>query len=277
VWARDPDIILVVGDFAYNRIITDPFHFTGADGGITTLAAQQKILQLAKAHNREVWFDVHVNTEGPRPRFNGTFSYIDALEKLAEGAKHRVVIFEYNAGNHSQRRALANAAATIAVERDGRLPIATSANCLQPDKQNDNDWDQGLLFLNPSKVWLQPPGYVTQMSSRNYQPVQVSAEVQGDGDQLAVSAKRSEDGKTLVLQVVNFSERALAAKLAVRGFVPKQSQSQVEELSAPLDAANTAEASEHVKPKVFEWQHKFANGQTVYQFAPHSFTVIRLE
>ena len=52
------------------------------------------------------------------------------------------------------------------IERDGRLPIATSANCLQPDRQNDNGWNQGLLFLNPSQVWLQPPGYVTQMLSR---------------------------------------------------------------------------------------------------------------
>jgi hypothetical protein len=178
IWARDPNIILVVGDFAYGQPIKDPFHFNGAASRITTLAAQQKILELAKSHHREVWFDVHVGTDGPRPDFGGTFSYIDALDKLAEGAKHRVVIFEYNAGNHSLRRALANAAATIWVERDGRLPVVTSANCLQPDGQNDNDWNQGLLFLNPSRVWLQPPGYVTQMISRNYQPLVVNSEIE---------------------------------------------------------------------------------------------------
>jgi hypothetical protein len=33
------------------------------------------------------------------------------------------VIFEYSAGNHSLWRALANAAATIWVERDGRLRL----------------------------------------------------------------------------------------------------------------------------------------------------------
>ncbi|MFO1514114.1 MAG: hypothetical protein U1F83_14570 [Verrucomicrobiota bacterium] len=53
VWAKDPEIILVVGDFAYGQKIQDPFNFRGAAGGITTLAAQQKILQLAKTHNRE--------------------------------------------------------------------------------------------------------------------------------------------------------------------------------------------------------------------------------
>ena len=49
--------------------------------------------------------------------------------------------------------------------RDGRVPICTSANGLQPDGQNDNGWDQGLLFLNTSQVWLQPPGYAAQMFS----------------------------------------------------------------------------------------------------------------
>ena len=95
------------------------------------------------------------------------------------------------------------------IERDGRLPIVTSANGLQPDKQNDNGWDQGLLFLNPSKVWLQPPGYVTQMLSRNYLPQRVKCEVTGTKDELDVTAKRSEDGTTLVLQVVNVGDQPI--------------------------------------------------------------------
>ena len=63
------------------------------------------------------------------------------------------------------KRALSNALATNEAERIGDLlPIACAANCLQPDGQNDNGWDQGLLFLEPvSKVWLQPPGYLFQM------------------------------------------------------------------------------------------------------------------
>ena len=82
---------------------------------------------------------------------------------------------------------MANALAINAIQRDGRLPIASSANCLQPDGQNDNGWDQGLLFLNPSHVWLQPPGYVTQMVSRNYQPVVLKCDAQSPGDSLNVS------------------------------------------------------------------------------------------
>ena len=156
--------------------------FSGAASGITSLAGQQRILQLARQHDREVWFDVHVGTEHPvksNSSLAGMFSFADALAKIADGARHKVVVFEFNAGNHAQKRALANALAINAIERDGRLPIVTSANGLQPDGQNDNGWDQGLLFLNPSQVWLQPPGYVTQMLSRNYLPQLVKCQVTG--------------------------------------------------------------------------------------------------
>ena len=209
IWAKDANVILVVGDFLYSRPISDPFHFSGAASGITSLAAHRKILQLAKEHNREVWFDVHVGTEGPTPdsTLAATSSYIDALDQIAGGARHRVVVFELNANNHSQRRALANALAVNALARDGRLPIVTSANCLQADGQNDNGWNQGLLFYNPSQVWLQPPGYVTQMFSRDYMPRVVTAEVRGGQSRLDVTSTRSDDGKTLVLRVVNPGDR----------------------------------------------------------------------
>jgi hypothetical protein len=275
--AKAPSIILVVGDFAYGRQIQDPFNFTGAAGRITSLAAHQKILQLAKQHGREVWFDVHVGTEGPRPDFGGTFSYIDALDKIADGAKHRVVIFEFNAGNHAQRRALANAAAINAVERDGRLPIATSANCLQPDGQNDNDWNQGLLFLNNSRVWLQPPGYVTQMISRNYEPLLVKSEVQEPQHALDVAAKRSQDGKTLVLQVVNFSAQPAETALNISGFVPRHPVAKVETLAGPLDAQNTADNPEQIKPALTEWPHNLRDERTTITFPADSFTVISLQ
>jgi hypothetical protein len=203
IWAKDPANILIVGDFSSHKVITDPFTFSGADSGITTLAAQKKILDLAKQHDREVWFDLHVWTDGPQPESSlaAMFSYIDAMEKIADGAEHKVLVFELNANNPSQRRAIANALAINAIERDGRLPITCSANCLQPDGQNDNGWNQGLLFLNPSQIWLQPPGYVTQMISRDYQPLVVKSECP-DRD-IDVTATKSEDGRTIVLQVPN--------------------------------------------------------------------------
>ncbi|MEJ0089645.1 MAG: alpha-L-arabinofuranosidase C-terminal domain-containing protein [Limisphaerales bacterium] len=275
IWAKDPAIILIVGDFTYHNVIADPFNFSGADSGITTLAAQQKILQLAKQHNREVWFDLHVWTENP-PLGNNVsamLSYVDAMDKIADGAKHKVLVFELNANNHAQRRALANALAINAIQRDGRLPIICSANCLQPDGQNDNGWDQGLLFLNPSQVWLQPPGYVTQMISKNYQSLVV--ESKSPVADLDVSATKSEDGKTLVLQVVNAGEKSLTVPLKISGFIPAKSAAQVLTLEGSLDASNTANMPEAIKPVASGWKHGLKDGETTMTFPVHSFTVIR--
>ncbi len=277
IWAKDPAIILIVGDFSYHQPIADPFNFTGADSGITTLAAHQKILRLARQHHREVWFDLHVWTDGPQPDITlpSLFSYIDALDKIADGAKHQVLVFELNANNHSQRRALANALAINAIQRDGRLPITCSANCLQPDGQNDNGWDQGLLFLNPSQVWLQPPGYVTQMISQNYQPLVVNSEIQNlTGRNLDVSATRSEDGRTLVLQVVNVGDQPIPANLSVGGFAPIRSVARVQTLAGSLSARNTA-SHRGIAPAQTNWKHRLKEGAASYTFPAHSFTVIR--
>jgi len=280
IWAKDKSIVPVVGDFAYNKPIEDPFHFSGADSGITTLAAQQRILQYTKANDGEVWFDLHVWTDHPVPTNNslgGMFSFADALDKIADGARHKVVVFELNAGNHAQKRALANAQAILAIERDGRIPIVSSANGLQPDGQNDNDWNQGLLFLNPSQVWLQPPGYVTQMLSRHYQPQLVQCDVTGADSGFDAVATRSEDGQSLVLQVVNTMDKEVAANIQLAGFVPRQPVAQVLELSGSLEVANTAAEPKKIAPQPSEWQHGIKDAQTTRVFPPNSFTVLRFE
>lgn len=280
VWASDPEIILVVGDFVYREPIRDPLSFRGAASGITGMAAHKKILDLAREHGREVWFDIHVWTADPQGlgEVRAAPSYVEALGRIAGGAKHKVVVFELNATNHAHRRALANACSINAMERIGdRVPIVCSANCLQPDGQNDNGWDQGLLFLNPCRVWLQPPGYVTQMISRNYQPLLVEADTQSPGDTLDVTAKRSGDGKTLVLQVVNASDEPVATRIRLAGFTPSRPTASVEELAGPLDAVNTAEAPGRIRPRRIEWQHELAKGMARYTFPPRSFTILRLE
>ena len=226
-----------------------------------------------------MWFDVHVGTDGPRPdsALAGAFSFRDALAKIADGARHQVVVFEFNAGNHSQRRALANALAIQAIERDGRIPIATSANSLQPDGENDNDWDQGLLFLNPSKVWLQSPGYVTQMFSRNYLPQLLRCQVTAPNDTLDVNAKRSENGRTLTLHAVNPTDKAIAAQIQLGGFTPRKPVAQVSELSGSLATRNTADQPNAIAPQLRQWSHGLKDGSTAYTFPPYSVNVIRFE
>jgi hypothetical protein len=279
LWAKDRELILVVGDFAYGQPIEDPSRFGGAASRITSLDAQRKILDLARERGREVWFDVHVWTDGPGASndLRALPSFVKALGKVAGGARYKVVVFEFNAGNHAQRRALGNALAIHAIERIGDfLPIACSANCLQVDGQNDNDWDQGLLFLNPLKVWLQPPGYVTRMVSRSRQPLLVEAEAAGAGP-LDVNAKRSEDGKILILAAVNPGNEAVTAEIRISGFVLLRPDAIVEELSAPYDAVNTADAPDRVRPKTSEWTHGLPGGPRGYTFPPRSYTILRFE
>ena len=279
IWTRDRDVIPVVGDFAYDDPIRDPLNVSGAASKIANLAGHRRILELAREHGREVWFDVHLWTEGPGPTksLKALPYYIDALTKIADGAKHRVVVFEYNAGNHAIRRALGNALATNVIERDGRLPIVTSANGLQPDRQNDNGWDQGLLFLNPSQIWLQPPGYVIQMQSRNYLPQVVTCEVNDPQGKLDVVARRSDDGRTLALNIVNPGDQAVAASIHLSGFVPDNPIAQVTTLNGPLDAVNTADKPHAVIPKLREWKHEIKDGRMSYTFSPYSFTVLRFD
>jgi len=270
IWTRDPKIILTVGDFHYTKPIVDPFHFDGADSGITSLAVHKEILDLARQFDSEVWFDVHVWT-GANPEVGGIQpwqTYVDAIDKLAGNARHHVVIFELNANSHDQFRALANAQTILAVERDGRLPFLSSANCLQIDHQNDNDWDQGLLFLNSTRTWLQPPGHVWQMVSQNYQPHLLRCTVNGQAESLEAVATASEDRKSIVLQIVNISHSPITAQIRFDGMALGNGIAQT--LAADDAAVNTADTPDTIIPTTLP-----ASSDNTFAFPPRSFSIVR--
>jgi alpha-L-arabinofuranosidase len=283
VWAKDRDLVLVVGDFAYNARIQDPFQFAGAPR-IKSLATHRKILEMAEQHGRPVWFDVHVWNDAPRDPdlpgggILGLRDFAAALKKLCPGADFKVCVFEENAGNPRLRRGLAHAHALNELERSGDVvPIVCAANCLQPDRQNDNGWDQGLLFLTPSQVWGQPSYYVTQMVARHYLPTCVRADVTSPGNALDVTAKASADGKVLQLQVVNLEGRPVPAGVALHGFSPTRPNARVTELAGRLEDVNTADAPERIRPRARDWAHQARQGRLDYTFPPHSFTILRFE
>jgi hypothetical protein len=277
MWAKDPNLILVVGDFCYGRPIGDPYKVEGA--AVNTLAAHKKILELARQHNREVWFDVHIGTETPRDwqGLGGVPTLITALHKLCPEAKCKVVIFEFNSNSHNLGRALGNARAINELQRLGSVTIACSANCLQPYRHNDNGWNQGLLFLSPSQVWSQPPGYVAQMLSKWRLPQCVEVQTKSPGDSLDVTAVRDKDGKAVQLQVVNLEGKAIAAELQLPGFTPAALAAKVATLSGPLYEVNTPEEPERIAPKETQWPHNLTAGKTTYTFPPYSLTILRFE
>lgn len=280
IWAKDPNVILVVGDFEYKRPITDPYKFEGAPR-IKTLAAHKKILDLAKAHGREVGFDVHIWNHNPRDahaHIAALATFEAALKAISPGASFQICILEENATNHSVRRAVAHGETINGLMRLGhRVRIVCAANALQPDGQNDNGWDQGLVFLNPAKAWLQPPAYVTQMVSKNAQARVVDASVTGADGDLDVTATRDADGKLLILQVTNVADAPRTSQVEIEGFTPSKASATVEELTGPLDASNTAEAPTRIRPRRGEWKRASGDKTSRYTFPPYSFTVLRFE
>jgi hypothetical protein len=277
-WATPRPPLLIVGDFQYSDAVVDPFAITGA-AGAPTLAGHQKLLALARAHDREIWFDMHVGTNGIRDRksIDALPSVIAALTRLADGARFKVAVFELNADNHGVGRALQNA---VAIDRfmrlGGQVPVVCSANGLQVDGANDNGWDQGLLFMNAERTWTQPPYHVTRMISSRWLPRTVPAT--SSHPRLEVTALTSEDGRVVQLNVVNSSvDQAVAARIALPGFAPRSPAALVTMLSGAVGDHNTADQPELIRPVESAWTHGLAQGPATYAFPPLSFTIIRFE
>jgi alpha-L-arabinofuranosidase len=102
----------------------------------------------------------------------------------------------------------------------------------------------------------------------------VYSQVQSPGNVLDVTAKRSLDAKTLVLQVVNLNGQSVEAAITLNGFTTSTSVSEAEELAGPLDSVNTAQESNKLVPTKAWWESKFSNGSTRFTFKPYSYTVL---
>ncbi len=281
IWQADPNMTVIVGDFAYSRAIEDPYDFKGAPR-IRSLSTHKKILDLAVQHGREVWFDVHVGTDKPRDPdgLGGIPSFIESLQRINPAARFKVAVLELNAGNHGLGRALSNAHAINELERLGdHVPAVCSANCLQPYKQNENGWDQGLLFLDPSQVWAQPPYYVTQMVSRHYQPLCLETVVECPDGALDVTAKRSEDGRTTTLSVVNVASHPVKTRIRFGTFAPRKDTAIVVRLTGGLNEINHPENPRRVIPAETIWPlvRDESHETIVYTFPEHSFTILKVE
>ncbi len=281
IWAKDANIKIIAGDFAYNERIIDPSNFRGV--AVSNLDIHKKIVDLATKHGRSVWFDVHVNNNRPRNadiEEHGMFGMSDLfyhLKQLCPDGDFKVTIFEENAFNHLFYRGLAHAHTINEIQRfEYEMPVLCAANCLQPDKQNDNGWDQGMLFLNPSQVWGQSSYYVTKMFADNYLPVCVKSMSSSFNNALDVSACISEDGKQLSLRVVNLDFRAVDTDIRISGFSPMKQQVSIEQISGNLEDKNTPDNPEKIVPIKMTADLNFSGGIGEYVFPPYSFTIINI-
>ena len=279
IWNKDPGMILVVADFWYPAHITDPYN-TGIPSN-KTLKGHEKILEFAKQNDKTVWFDVHIANDHPRdPDLEnkglvGLRDYISWMEKINPGADFKVVVLEENAGNHALKRALSHAHAVNELQRIKQgIPMVCAANGLQPYLQNDNDWDQGFIFFTPSKVWGQPPYYVTRMIAQNYLPLCIETETESPQNSLDVTAKMSDDRKILILQVVNLENIETITHISLGNFIPQRNTIHVTELAGNLEDVNTPDMPEKIKPVEKNYSFENQNGYIKYTFPPYSFTIL---
>lgn len=253
-----PDLILVVGDFAYRDVISDPYNFTGSDAGITTLAPHKSMLDNAAENGQTVWFDIHWWSESgnePVSYIEAAFSLYDALKQICPDSDPKLCIFELNANSHTVERALCNAFAINAtVKASDIFPIVCSANCLQVQDQNDNGWNQGLLFMDSDQVWLQPPALAAGLMESGLQNTLI-AHTADENVNFSVSATLSEDGKTVVLTVINRYEEGKQLWLELEGMDSATLQS----LHGGLKDVNTAASPE----KIAVGEAKPCDGQAI--------------
>jgi alpha-L-arabinofuranosidase len=267
IWAKDPSI----------RIIYCLSDNTREDvsGDIKYL---KQTIQHCRQNGHQAWFDVHVwNNEASEPDLKDFVFAEEKLKSVASDKDFKLCIFEENADNARMKRGLAHANAINRLQRlKYDVPIVCAANCLQVDKQNDNGWDQGLLFFNPEFFWGQPSYYVTQMIADNYLPVTIQSEFTSKTGSLDITARKSRDGKIISLQVVNYKSKLVNAHVILDDFNKSTKKIDVITLKGnSLDDWNTAEKQDAIIPVKSEINAK--DTKRNYIFAPYSFTIINFK
>lgn len=186
----------------------------------------------------------------------------------------KCAILEENGGLHNMQRALGHATILNAVRKHGDFVLTTvPANALQPWHQNDNGWDQGQIFFTPGKVWGMPPFYAQQMAAANHLPQLVQSSTT---EAINVTATRSEDGKLLVLHIVNTDSTAQQATITINNFTKRKKQVQASMLSGALNAENIPGNPEAIATKTTVTDLP-NTGNCGYTFAPLSYTILRFQ
>ena len=275
--------ILIMGDFGYAEPIVDPYNLSQADSGVLTLAGHKKILDHAvESGDREVWVDVHVFTDDPSGayRFGANFpSLYNALKSICPESKVKIAVFELNAWVHEFRRVLGNAVAIMTGEDMGDVfPIVCSANALQVDGQNDNGWDQGLVFMDSEKAWLQPPAYTTQMMHNAYQPNRLAYSLDQKLAGIVCNATGSEDGNTVVVKMVNDNAEPVSIRMDLGDFTGNLNTATVTTMAnEDRGLTNTAENPNNAVPVTETLENPVQNGQWIVTLPGNSFSVFEIQ
>jgi len=114
------------------------------------------------------------------------------------------------------------------------------------------------------------------MVAEDYLPQVVKTDFISKTDSLDITSRKSADGKTITIQVVNNKPTAVSVELVLAGQKMSAGKLSVTELKArSLDDWNTAEAPYRIVP--VKKAVKITGNNCSYTFAPYSFTLLRFE
>lgn len=291
VWEKHPEIVFVMGDTwvsheseAELQRLFQPDQLMGQR---VPIAAD--LLRFAKSLGKadQFWWDLHIHAPAAhhelyeplsaRDGIKGALEFRSRVMKLAPDCTFHLAFLEENGGQAGMVRALCHARNAHAIARADGIVAATVANCLQAD-QLDRCWGQGKIFFNDSAVWFQPPYYVDQMISRHWVPLVLECEYSSHGSHLNALARKSEDGKTLILTVVNLNSDPVATRLRFDGFDLAGAKIVAAETLAARSLAdlNTAEKPDKIVPVIERTPLEIQSSTSERTFPGFSFTLLRL-
>lgn len=185
--------------------------------------------------------------------------------------KMRCAILEENGSSHGVRRMLSHVIVQNAVRRMGDFVLTTCpANALEPYLHNDNGWNQGQIFFTPDKVWGMPPYHAQKLSSEHHQPLLIESVVVGRRDNsLNITATRSENGKEIVLHIVNMAKHPQTISLDFGSF-SKIRKAEKWVIVDEENGVNTPEEPTRISAQ--KQDVDFLNGDCSLQ--PYSYTVV---
>jgi hypothetical protein len=220
------------------------------------------------------YWDLHVGGDDPKAGLETDKEITNMLRMMREwdpDTKMKIAVFEENGSLHGVQRALGHSTNMNAIRRHSEDVLTSSpANALQPYLQNDNGWDQGQIFFTPDQVWGMPPFYSQKMQAENHLPLRIQSAVEGDLD---VTAARSEDGKTVILHVVNTGVETINTSLALNGFDGRNPEAEVFTLAGQLTDSNLPASPERVR--TVRSKVVLSQNAPVYQFPARSYTILR--
>ncbi len=196
------------------------------------------------------------------------------LSKDFPGFKLNLHPMEENGNRCDWDRGLAHAHNWNTLQRYGDcFKMLGTANTFQPHDLHYM-WNQGRIHYTADTLWFQPSAYVDEMIMKTWKPNVVEA-VSSRDSVLDVTAKLSDDKRTLSLYVVNLSKDKEEAEIDISNFKGYAKKADIMTIGGcALTEYNTYDHMKNVVP--VSGEITVGRNRFKYVFPKYSYTVITL-